>query len=120
MLQLIESPFDYISLLVEMLIIGNLRLPVRSRRNDRLGSLRDDRLSRFIAVVALIGNDVFCGNSFDQTFAASGIMNFAAGEFDSNGISERVNRKVNFGAEATFGSSQSLIDLPPFALAAER
>lgn len=85
-----------------------------------MGSLRDNRLSQFIAVVALIGNDVFCGNSHDQTFAASGIMNFAAGEFDSNGISERVNCKVDFGAEATFGSSQSLIDLPPFAPAAER
>jgi hypothetical protein len=47
-------------------------------------------------------------------------MNLAAGEFDSNGISERVNRKVDFGAEPTFGSSQSPIDLPSFAPTAER
>lgn len=120
MFQLVEGTFDQVALFVKMPVVVNRRFSIRSRRNDRLGSLFDDRLSEFVAVISFIGKYVFCRNSLDQSLGALGIMDFTARQFYSNGIAERIDRKVDFGAEAASGSSQRLSLLPPFAPAAER
>lgn len=120
MFQLVEGTFDQVAFFVKMPVVAYWHFSIRSWRNDRFGSLLDDRLSEFVAVITFIGKYVLCRNPLDQSLGALGIMNFAARQFDSNGIAERIDRKVDLGAEAAFGSSQRLSLLPPFAPAAER
>jgi len=68
-----------------------------------------------IGVVSLVGDDGLRLEPFDQVMGLGDVVALPWPEQQADGIAERVGGGVDFGAQATAGSAQTLGIRPPFA-----
>ena len=57
-----EQTLDVIAFAVQLSVVGALDFAVPLGRNDRLTTLSVDRLKHHVAIVALVGDDVFAAS----------------------------------------------------------
>ena len=74
--------------------------------------------AKVVSVVAFVGDQTDQREPFDQGLRLCGFMHLSGGEDHPQRMSERINRDVNFGAQAAARAPNVLIMNPPFAPAA--
>jgi len=91
-----------------MFVVGALNFPIALWRNHRFGTRLFDLGDDSVAVVSLVGNDVFHGEVFQQRFGLSDVVRLSRRQRKLNGVAERVARRVNLRAEAAARTSELL------------
>ena len=118
MFELVEEAFDGIALFVEMLVIGQWRLSMPARRDDRLAALGVDLLAQVIGIVAFIGKDGLCLETINQVIAPGGVILLARAGYETDRQAQSVGSGMDFGAQSSPGTTKALGMRPPFFLRA--
>ena len=108
-LEFIEEALDEIALAVESEVTGRRRLAVGFGRNHRGDLSLGQRIAKRIGVVCLVADESLRIGSFEQRLRASQIMGLTRREHHIDGIAERIDEDVNFGAQSASGSADRLL-----------
>lgn len=95
-LDALEEVLYEMPLLVERAIERALFFSVRSRWNHDVAGLADELLDDEVRIVPLVGDDVRIGDAAEEPRCLRYVVDLAAGEFETNRISEGVHNSVNF------------------------
>src|SRR5438045_3816662 len=71
-----------------------------------------------VIVIALVGDHADEGEALDQRAGLGGLVHLSGGENHPQGMTERIDRDVDLGAQAAARPADGLISSPPFAPAA--
>ena len=104
-----EQTLDVIAFAVQLPVVGALDVAVPLGRNDRLSSLSVDRLKHRITVVALVGDDVFRRESFQQWRGLSDVVRLTGREQKLHRVAESIAGRVNLRSESATRSAEFLI-----------
>ena len=119
LLEQVDEPLNFLSLLVQRLIIITSDLPILLRRDHRLGPLfvrfRDD----CIAVVGLVPDECSHLSALHQRLSLGDVGHFATGQDKVDRVPQGVNEDVDFGAESAQGSTKGRVGIPFFTAPAE-
>ena len=109
LLQPIEESLDEVSGLVAMPVDVALREPMASGRNDGLSARGFDGRDQRIAVVSLVGNNRSGWDGCHEGRALRDIGDLAAGEDQSNRITQCIDRRMDLCGQPTPRSADRLI-----------
>ena len=101
-----ESTLDVVALAVQWPVVGALDVEVPLGRNDRLNSVRVDRLKHLITVVAFVGDDVFRRESCQQGRGLSDVGRLTGREQKLHGIAQSIADRVNLRSESATRSAE--------------
>lgn len=117
LLQACEEVFDQMARLVQVSVICTRLSVGRPRRNDNRFSLVQQRPDQSgLGVIGLVGEDGLCGRVLEQDIGALEVMRLPRGEDKSCRVAQRIDRRMDLGAQASSAAPKSLlIRIPPFA-----
>ena len=101
-LEMQKGIFNQVALPVEMSVVFTLRLPVLSRRDDRLHPPVFCFLNNGIAVVTLVGNQVLCLKAINQCVSLRAIRSGSLCSNNSDRHTMRIHGQVYLGVEPPF------------------
>ena len=104
-----EESLDVISLAVQLLVVRALNFAIPLGRNDGLTSLIVDRLQHLVAIVALVGEDVFRNQSLQQRRGLSDVVRLAGREQKPHRVAETVAGRVDLRSESAARPTELLI-----------
>jgi len=118
LLEAIEASLDDIALFVDVPVVGAMIAPPRMRRDHRLGTGLTDSVQQHTTVVTSIGEDVRWTKALDQSFGLRHVVCLPRCDDQAYGTAFAVASQVDFGAQTSSGTPQSLGGRPPFPVAA--
>ena len=108
MFDLVDEALDQVSLPVQVGIVVSTLFPVGPRRDHRCCTSLPDHLQEGISVIALIGDDIVKSVPGDQCLPLGDVVALAPGELEAQGVAQRINADVDFGAEPAPAATQGL------------
>ena len=79
-----------------------------------VGAAFCDSGAKFIGVVALVGEQVFEGQTADQSLGLANVVDLAWGQDEADRIAESIDADIDLGAQAAARTPDRLIFAPPF------
>jgi hypothetical protein len=107
-LEFIEEALDEIALAVERKVTRRRRLAIGFGRDHRGDFSLGKPVAERIGIVCLIADESLRVDPFEQWLRASQIMDLTWREHHIDGIAERIDEDVNFGAQSAAGSADRL------------
>jgi len=101
-LEMKDGIFHQMAQFVEMLVIGAWRFAVAAGRNLRLHALHGGLFHDSVAVIALVGDQVFGCQSLDQRASRCAIRLGTRCNKDSDRHTMRIHGQVQLGVEPPF------------------
>ena len=115
--QTVDESFHNIPQFVAFDVVSSIPMALAGR-NDWAGPLRTNRLTKRIAVISLVGNDMLSSNPFQQRFGFGHVVALASSQTKLYRPAIAADRDVYFRAESPAGPAKRLNFLPPFPPAA--
>ena len=117
LLQACKEILNQVARLVEVAVVFTRLLVCAARGNHNLFALFQQRLDQpGLGVIGFVCNDGLSGRVLEQDVGALQIMALPGCEVKACRIAQRIDRGVNFGAQTTAATSNSLFFwIPPFA-----
>lgn len=112
LLQLGEQSFDLVAFSIQMLVVRPLHVAIASGRNDCRRALVLNSLQRLLAIVTLVGDDMFRRESLQERHGLSDVVSLPGREEELHRIAESVANRMNLRSESAARPSKLLI--PPF------
>jgi hypothetical protein len=106
------------ALLVYLRIIRSGMLAVGARWNDRDGTALLEAINQCLAVIPLVGNHMRRLPSSHERWGLHDIVRLPACEMKAHRAAFGIRRQVDFGRQASTGTPQRLVFMPPFPAAA--
>lgn|SRR6516164_8756708 len=117
-LEFAKTPFDEVTLGVELCVVAVLMLAGALSWDNRLHSVGSDERSNFIGIIAFVGNHRLGRLSGQQRRGALAIGFLSSGQQQAQRSAQRIAEHMNFGGQSSTGSPQSLLTRPLFPVAA--
>ena len=108
LLELSEEALDAPALLVSDAVVAVLIFAMAARRDNGLAALLVNKVVQFVGVVGAICQNLISGDAADQIAGGRHVILLARTEDEAERQAESIDYGVDFGAEATSGSSKSL------------
>lgn len=117
MLEFQEEAFDQIALAVEREVAVDLRRCC-SGRDHRDGVLFGDGITQRFCIIALVAEDVFCRQTFDQGFGLRDVAGLPWRKNETQRVAQRVDDGMDFCGQATARTTDRASFRPLFLPAA--
>ena len=114
MLDFIDEPLDQITLLVQVLVVGDSSRAGAVRRDNGLSASVCDGGSEAIGVVTFVCEQVFEGKTVDQAFCLADIGDLAGGQDEADRVAESIDGNADLRAQTAARTPDRLIFGPPF------
>lgn len=118
MLGPVDKALDEMSLLVEMLVVGDRLAPAGMRWDHGGGAERGDSGADAISVVGSVGDDVLARLAVEQGLGLGRVMGLAAGKHDLDQLTQAIDEEMQLAAQPAARTANRLsvrAPLPPAA-----
>lgn len=116
-LELVKRALDNISVLIDFLVVFPLLLAIGSWWNNCNSLHGGDGIQYFLSVIALVRQHMRGREPVDQFKSFCTVVTLSTAQNQTQRTSKSIDTHVDFGAQSSSGTPQSLV-LPPFPVAA--
>ena len=109
-----DKALDEVAFTVEVFVITTLGNSPGTRRDDRIRSVRINKLDEFIRIISFVSNDILGGVTRYQCLSLGDVMSMTSAKPETQWIAKSINTHMHFCAESPSRASQGLGELAPF------